>query len=281
MILKNLNTVKLRQLLLISSSVTKEKDAVINLQIEATNKVSSITTNENGDVYKRWSCDLMDICESVENKNTELLKISIFKGDEFAKKTLTLFGQLVDLEIQYNEEGAVKMIIRKINNEDKVIASVSVIMSRTNLSWVDFPQDEADIVFGLTDSPVLDKFNLSGEDIKNVSKMLSVDTNPEEQKKYIIIKSEDGHIVATDKGWRLTLGLDTFELTQEIEIAKDLWKMFDDYENYVVHLSEISENKFIFAKAENSDLTTSMVLLKDVDSSIDFNDFEHYNTQGY
>lgn len=280
--LKNVNVDLFKKMLNITNSLSTDKDGTIDILFKADNSIESVVCTENATTYKKWNVKLEDICDVSESRYdlTQDVKCCIFRGETFTKQILGLFGALIDIEIFYDG------YVRKMNltkwDKDRIVLSNSVVTANADVMYNKIDNDTKDLVFGKLDVIAkLGTVNLYKDEIQNISKLIPLKSNPEEQKDYIVIKAKGDDIIATDYGWELVLGKNDTDFKNEIEFNKDLWSTIDNLDNYKVTLATVNGENFVILEAHNLDLVTSIMTLKTVDNSVDYNDFDTFNSMGY
>lgn len=273
--LKGVSLETLKELFEIMSKV-KKSSTVLNFTINK-EKLTGVGSNDSKAVYKYWEIPTKNISEAIDG-DVPLgvsLKVSILNGSDFSKKILSFFGQMADLEFHHDNNQVDKIVITKYNKEGKKLLTIPVVCSRTSLTFEEEPQEILDIIFGLTpDFNPKSKFEIRKEDIINIRKLSSLNSNTEEQKKYIKIYSEEGTIKATDNAFDVVLTPNTSGYADEIEIDKSLLGLIDP-EEYDVFLNESHDLKFIIMNRKSELFTQkiSVNLLSEIDDDTTWEDF--------
>lgn len=274
-ILNDVKTEVLRKMLGISMSVSKSE--TLNFTIDG-NKIVGVTNNISDSIYKRWEIGLSDICTPEEKAVIPLLKCSIYKGEEFSKKILSYFGQLVNLRIEHDDSEVKKIELFKLNEAGKVGLKINLVTASSSTAFVDYDPEVLSMIFYPTEETKLFGFELDTNDLSEVGKLSKLSTNPEEQTDYVTLYSADGSLKATDNAFDVILKEGFTQADVSIDIDKDLWSMIDR-DSYEVEIHQVDEeNKILVCKSTTKNVINSLVLLGKTDDSVDFNDFEMDNS---
>lgn len=273
----------LKPLFLLSSTLNKSNNT-INFSVSPKGLHSS-NKNHAMSVVKTWNLNFEQCCSSTSGVIPEKLKISIFEGVDFAKKILAYFGQVATIEIHHDGLSASKIVLKKMTKEGKLSLKIDVVCASVDISYFEYSAEELLILFGDDENFVKKEvFNLSKDNIQNIKKLLKLQTNPEEQKKYIRIYSKDGIVMASDDGFDLALFDDVNGQLGEtiIEIDKSIFITIDDSSYSCVYSSFTDDSDKMELLVLNATSTaairrTSLNLLQDISSatdSINWSEFE-------
>ena len=274
--LENVSLDMLKTLFEIMSKVNKTDDT-INFML-SNSSMSAINSNQAESVFKRWVIKHNKIASGVSGELMGEIKVSIFNGKDFSKKILGFFGQMANIEFYHDGKDVMKIVLKKLDKDGKVMLNISCACADTSISFNEYPQDSIEILFGLgSDYSPKTSFMLIKEDILNIIKLSALNSNSEEQKKYVKIYSENGSIKATDNAFDVVLGDDVFGLNTEIEIDKSILPLIDGGD-YKVELTEHDDLKFIILTL-NSDKVDNKItinLLSDISTDVQWDEFQDF-----
>lgn len=268
--LTNVKTDVLKKYFKISSSIVNKE--ILNFSFDK-NNVFGIANNETDAIYKKWNVPLTDICDT-NTEFTQTIKCSIFKGDEFISKILTYFGQTANMHFHHVNGSTNKIVLEKADENGKVILSITIVCAPVQTSFVEYDESLLNHIFTTSEETKIASFTLSESELSEVSKLSKLGTNPEIKTNYISLYTDErGALKATDKCFDLELHISENPLPEVLEIDKSLWSVIES-DKYNVNVHNVDGNKFIICKSQTSDVTITILLLSDVDSSVDFDDFD-------
>lgn len=269
-LLPNVSTEQLQRFLGISMSVTKSE--TLNFTIDS-QKLAGVANNEADSIYKSWSVNIKDICDPA-SAMIPSLKCSIYKGEEFAKRILSYFGQTVNINVFYQGSSVHKLELYKTDEKGRVMLKITVVSAPVETAFVEHSAEKLSSIFNPDEDNLLVSFTLDNDELSTVSKLSKLSTNPEKQTDYVKLYTTDGAIMATDNAFDVVLHESDVVLNDDIEIDKSLWSLIDK-DKYVASVYDIDGNKILLCQSSTRDVKITLVLLaKIADDDIDFEDFD-------
>jgi hypothetical protein len=273
-ILYDVNTDMLRSLLEISMSVTKSETLNFTLSPD---EISGIASNEADSIYKKWNVELSDIAKAPSPEtHFPKLKCSIYKGDEFAKRILSYFGQLVNMKIYHDGREIKQIELFKLNESGKISLKINLLTAATSTAFVEYSKELVSAIFTPGSETRQLSFTINPEYLSQVSRLSKLSTNPEDQTKWITLYSDNGSLKATDNAFDIILEDEGFPNIEPFDIDKSLWALVD-IDKYSAEVHLIENSKIFVLKSYTKNLTVSLVLLEKTDGSVDFDDFSSSN----
>lgn len=227
--------------------------------------ISGIASNSADSVFKRWSVMTSDICSFDES--FEPIKVSIYKGGAFEGNVLEYFGDLANIEIQHMNGNAVKMTI------SNGTLTITVVNAPAETTYVEYAKSTIDSIF--TPPALAGTFSISSDQIKRISSLSKLSTNPETQTVFVSLYTKDGMLYATDKAFDLKLH-EQAESLDEVKINKSFLGLLCS-EDYVMTVHNTDDGKILVANSQQSNTTAAMILVETIED-VDFNfDKSEYN----
>lgn len=297
----SIKNIKLFKYLLITSGAIAGEDA-INISFEK-DRLTSIQNNSSESCYKKWVInydnfiyDLNGFDEIKLNNNS--VKISIFRGLDFAKKILSFFEsfdentEIVKMSINYDAVYSVAKNIEITKNDkstNRVKLGFKVPTANALMYFVEYEKTTVDVLFGGYDVPMVSnigRLSMEPNQIKDAKELFRVVTDDELQQNYIAFKlnKTTNQVLLTDEtiDYELFVSTDNKKLgallNRKIEVSKDLFGLLDPKLSYDVEFKKFVDEigreniivSFIVSGRTDFELITAFSVLIDVDDDFDF-----------
>ncbi len=248
--LKDVRIAELRKMMFKSANL---KGGVLNFNINQS-QIDSVASNVSDSFAKKWSIPTSAIAR-VEEPFAETVKVSLYKGGDFLKGILNLYGESCNINIEHNNGIAVMLIVFNDKLQIKILAAATI---------TDETYDDATmkLLFGVEDE--VGRFELGSEELKNIIGLSHISTNKDSQTPYVRLYTEDNFLKATDNAFDVKIHAQTEALNVDVNINKELIALFcNENHSFSVHkIAGTIEGLKLVAISKDTNTISSMVLME-------------------
>lgn len=220
-------------------------------------QISSIANNEGDSFFKRWSVPMESVAELGNFPEGGKIKVSLNKGSDFINNILKYFGNTCSIRVSYDNGSAIMLTVY---NEK---LTINIVAAPTELNYDEYDTATLDEVFFKDAESIVAKFSLSAGELKEISSLSKISSNPETQTSYVSIYTDNGQLKATDNAFDVVLHNTESDFEARINIKKEFFSNFcaEEQQMSVKENTAISSMTLYALSAETN--TESGVVLMD------------------